>query len=82
MQQEIEKITEKRLKAQGALQHYEKKLKENHEAAEQESHIARVLEQEFKVRLLLLLKNFSPFFSLSLFLFLFIELDGQCSSVL
>ena len=49
MQQEIDKITEKRLKAQGALQHYEKKLKENHEAIEQESHIAELLEQEFKV---------------------------------
>jgi len=37
------------LKAQGALQHYEKKLKENQEVVEQESHIAEVLEQEFKV---------------------------------
>jgi len=64
MQQEIDKITEKRLKAQGALQHYEKKLKENHEAVEQESHIAELLEQEFKVNrarfmaLLFFLKNF------------------------
>jgi len=49
IQQEIDKITEKRFKAQGALQHYEKKLKENHEAVEQESHIAELLEQEFKV---------------------------------
>jgi len=81
IQQEIDKITEKRFKAQGALQHYEKKLKENHEAVEQESHIAELLEQEFKVnraRFMALL-----FFFEELFLhFFIIELDGQCSSVL
>lgn len=50
-QQEIDKITESRLKAQGALQHYEKKLEENNGAVEQESQAAGVLEQEFKVKL-------------------------------
>jgi hypothetical protein len=50
MKHVLEEIAEVRLKAQGAVKHYEKRFKAEEEKVEQERQLAELLQREFAVR--------------------------------